>query len=198
MIDSIFGTLIDKSPSHVIMGLNGFRLYVSITVSTYDRMPDKGHKVELLTYLHVREDILHLYGFDREEQRTLFQLLIGVSGIGPRSAMSIMSGATTTEFKHRIINDDVKALTVIPGIGAKTAKRIIIELKEKFIKDESDSIPDLPLTGEDGAKVKDVINALTALGYQQSAARNALARLKQSGDLEGSLEEIIKKALGNM
>ena len=198
MIDSLNGILIRKAPGHAIVDLNGVRFYVSISIGTYERLPEIGKKVELLTYLHVREDILQLYGFERDEQRTLFMLLIGVSGIGPRSAMSIMSGASTEEFKHRIINDDVKALTVIPGIGAKTAKRIIIELKEKFIKDDSNSIPDLPSTGEQGSLVKDALNALASLGYQPSAAKKALSKLKDSGELEGSLENIIKKALTNM
>lgn len=198
MIDSIYGTIVDKTPSNLVIDLHGIRLSLAITVSTYERLPDKGHKAELLTYLHVREDLLQLYGFDNEEQRKLFMLLIGVSGIGPRSAMSIMSGASTEEFKNRIVSDDVKALTVIPGIGTKTAKRIIVELKEKFIKVDTDIIPDLATTELEGSKIKDVINALASLGYSRSAVNRALTQLKNKGELDGSLEEIIKNALRAM
>jgi len=198
MIDSIAGKLHEKSPTKVIVDMNGVRLSLAISISTYERLPEKGKTVELLTYLHVREDILQLYGFSTEDQRTLFTLLTGVSGIGPKSGMSIMSGASTEEFKNRIISDDVKALTIIPGIGAKTAKRIIIELKEKFVNEKSDSIPELSLPGDEGEKVRDALNALIGLGYQQSVANKALTKVKESGELDGSLEEIIKKALSNM
>ena len=120
------------------------------------------------------------------------------SGIGPRSAMNILSGTNPDEFKSRIVAGDVKSLTVIPGIGAKTAKRIIVELKEKFAAD-FDGKDDLGFTDdEDSLMVKDAINALQSLGYKQAQVNKTLKDLEMAGDLSGGLEEIIRKALAKM
>ena len=195
MIDSISGLLIQKNPTYAVVDVGGIRLKVNITISTYERLPSTGSNTELLVYLHVREDILALYGFDHDDQRSMFLLLIGISGIGPRSAMGILSGASIAEFKKRIIAGDVKSLTVIPGIGAKTAKRIIVELKEKFMKTSDDS-----LGFEEGEEsvsqlFKDVVNALISLGYKPNHARKACTDLEKNGELSGELESVIKKAL---
>jgi len=130
MIDSISGLLIQKNPTYAVVDVGGIRLKVNITISTYERLPSTGSNTELLVYLHVREDILALYGFDHDDQRSMFLLLIGISGIGPRSAMGILSGASIAEFKKRIISGDVKSLTVIPGIG-KTYLNLILDEREK-------------------------------------------------------------------
>ncbi len=187
-----------KDPTLAIIDVGGVRLKLSISVNTYERLPSTGGKAELLTYLHVREDVLDLYGFDHQEQRELFLLLINISGIGPRSAMTILSGASTSEFKRRIIAGDVKSLTVIPGIGTKTARRIIIELKEKFVKDTDDDL--ITLTGGESMRdeIRDALDALVSLGYTRAQAHQAIRKLEKSGDLTGSLEEIIKKALIRM
>ena len=147
--------------------------------------------------MHVREDILDLYGFYSEEERDIFIKLINVSGIGPRSAITILSGATPKDFKNRIISEDVKSLTVIPGIGPKTAKRIILELKEKFIGEDVD-ISNLLGAEQTNDEIKDVVQALLSLGYKRGQINEALKKLKENDTLEGSLEEIIKKALTNM
>ncbi|NOZ04658.1 MAG: Holliday junction branch migration protein RuvA [FCB group bacterium] len=198
MIDSVAGILMRKDPTHAIIDVGGVRLKVAISVNTYERLPSTMGKVELLTYLHVREDILDLYGFDHQDQRELFLLLINISGIGPRSAMTILSGASTSEFKRRIIAGDVKSLTVIPGIGTKTARRIIIELKEKFVKDTDDDL--IALTGGESMRdeIRDALDALVSLGYSRAQAQQAIRKLERSGDLTGSLEEIIKRALAKM
>ena len=132
LIDSISGKLFAKNPTEAIVDIGGIRFRIHISVSAYDSLPGQGEPVELLTHLHVKEDILDLYGFKDHAERSLFMNLNTISGIGPRSAMNILSGTNPDEFKSRIIAGDVKSLTVIPGIGAKTAKRIIVELKEKF------------------------------------------------------------------
>ncbi len=198
MIDSITGKLIKKSPAFVVLDVNGVRLRVHISVSTYERLPAVGSQSEVLTYLHVREDILDLYGFSHEEQRDMFMLLIGISGIGPRSAMGILSGASVAEFKKRIIAGDVKSLTVIPGIGTKTAKRIIIELKEKFVteKDEDMSV----IFGRDDVPddMQDAVEALISLGYKRAKAHAAMKKLEKAGELTGTVEILIKKALAKM
>ena len=197
MIDSIFGKLFIKEPTFAVIDMNGARLKISITIATYEKLPSVGSSVELMTYLHVREDILDLYGFYDDTERDVFIKLIGVSGIGPRSAITILSGATPKDFKQRIIAEDVKSLTVIPGIGPKTAKRIILELKEKFVGEDVD-ISNLIGTEQTSDEIKDVVQALLSLGYKRGQINESFKKLKEADELSGSLEEIIKKALSKM
>jgi len=197
MIDSIFGKLIKKEPTFAVIDMNGIRLKISITIATYEKLSSIGTSVELVTYLHVREDILDLYGFNDDTERDVFLKLIGVSGIGPRSAISILSGATPKDFKQRIIAEDVKSLTVIPGIGPKTAKRIILELKEKFVGEDVD-ISNLMGVEKPSDEIKDVVHALLSLGYKRGQINEALKKVKETDKLEGSVEELIKKALSKM
>ena len=193
MIDSIKGKLFYKYPTYVVLDMNGIRLKLSITVATYNELPEKGQDAELLTYLNVREDLLELYGFIDNEQRNMFMMLNKISGIGPRSAMNILSGSNPKEFKKNIIAGDVKSLTVIPGIGPKTAKRIIVELKEKYVDQDDDNL-DFMFVAEDGM-AGDAIIALMSLGYKRRQVNQAIRQLEKAGELEGSIEEIIKKAL---
>ena len=197
MIDSIFGKLIKKEPTFAVADMDGIRLKINISIATFEKLPLIGTSVELMTYLHVREDILDLYGFAEDIERDLFLKLIGVSGIGPRSAITILSGATPQEFKKRIISEDVKSLTVIPGIGSKTAKRIILELKEKFV-DEDVDISNLVGVERLSAEIKDVVQALLSLGYKRGQINEALKKIKKDDEIEGSVEELIKKALTKM
>ncbi len=197
MIDSIFGQLIKKEPTFAVADMDGIRLKINISVATFEKLPQIGESVELMTYLHVREDILDLYGFADDVERDVFKKLIGVSGIGPRSAVTILSGATPQEFKKRIISEDVKSLTVIPGIGPKTAKRIILELKEKFV-DEDVDISNLVGDDKTSNEIKDVVQALLSLGYKRGQINDALKKIKDVDELEGSVEELIKKALTKM
>ncbi len=197
MIDSVLGKLIKKDPTYAIVDINGVRLKIHISVSSFEKLSPNGSSIELLTYLHVREDILDLYGFAEQTERDLFIKLISVSGIGPRSAITILSGATPKEFKQRIISEDVKSLTVIPGIGPKTAKRIILELKEKFVGEDVD-ITNLLGSEVVSDEITDVIQALLALGYRRGQINDALNKLKSGNELTGSIEELIKKALLNM
>ena len=193
MIDSIKGKLFYKYPTYVVLDMNGIRLKLSITVATYNELLEKGQDAELLTYLNVREDLLELYGFIDNEQRNMFMMLNTISGIGPRSAMNILSGSNPKEFKKNIIAGDVKSLTVIPGIGPKTAKRIIVELKEKYVDQDDDNL-DFMFVAEDGM-AGDAIIALMSLGYKRRQVNQAIRQLEKAGELEGSIEEIIKKAL---
>ena len=197
MIDSIFGKLIKKEPTFAVVDMDGIRLKINITIATFEKLSSIGTSVELMTYLHVREDILDLYGFYDETERDVFLKLISVSGIGPRSAISILCGATPKDFKQRIIAEDVKSLTIIPGIGPKTAKRIILELKEKFVGEDVD-ISNLIGTEQTSDEIKDVVQALLSLGYKRGQINESLKKLKEADELDGSLEEIIKKALSKM
>ncbi len=197
MIDSIFGKLIKKEPAFAIVDMDGIRLKINISIATFEKLPLIGKSLELMTYLHVREDILDLYGFAKDIERDLFLKLIGVSGIGPRSAITILSGATPQEFKKRIVSEDVKSLTVIPGIGPKTAKRIILELKEKFVSEDVD-ISNLVGVDKTSDEIKDVVQALLSLGYKRGQINEALKKLKSDNTLDGSVEELIKKVLTKM
>jgi Holliday junction DNA helicase RuvA len=197
MIDSIFGKLIKKEPTFAVVDMNGIRLNISITVATFEKLSAIGKSVELMTYLHVREDILDLYGFADDNERDVFLKLISVSGIGPRSGITILSGATPQDFKKRIIAEDVKSLTVIPGIGPKTAKRIILELKEKFV-DEDVDISNLFGFEKTSDEIKDAVQALLSLGYKRGQINEALKKVKDTDELEGSVEVLIKKALSKM
>ena len=168
LINSINGVLFSKNPTEAVIDIGGIRFKLHITVATYEVLPEKGVSVDILTHLHVKEDILDLYGFKNDDERELFFNLNLISGIGPRSAMNILSGTNPMEFKNRIIEGDVKSLTVIPGIGAKTAKRIIVELKEKFETDVIDK-NDLGLVDNgDNKIIKDASNALQSLGYKSN------------------------------
>ena len=198
LINSINGILFSKSPTEAIIDIGGIRFKIHITVATYEVLPKKGDSVDILTHLHVKEDILDLYGFKDGDERELFFNLNLISGIGPRSAMNILSGTNPMEFKNRIIDGDVKSLTVIPGIGAKTAKRIIVELKEKFETDVIDK-NDLGLVDNgDNKIIKDAANALQSLGYKSNQVNKILNDLESSGELSGGLEEIIRKALAKI
>ena len=196
MIDSIKGTLFHKDPSHVVLDMNGIRLKLSITVATYNGLPEKGNDAELLTYLNVRENLLELYGFGNAEERNMFTMLNTISGIGPRSAMNILSGSNPLEFKKNIIAGDVKSLTIIPGIGTKTAKRIIVELKEKYVDEDDDNL-DFMTSADDGV-ARDAVIALISLGYKRGQVNQAIRSLEAEGELDGSIETIIKKALSKL
>ncbi len=197
MIDSIFGKLVEKSPTVAIVDVGGIRFKLNISVPAYDRLPKIGAEIDLLTYLHVKEDILALYAFTEEDERKLFLLLIAITGIGPRSAMTILSGTNPRDFKNRIIAGDVKSLTNVPGIGPKTAKRIIIELKEKFVTFEDDENLGF-LTDMQSPYLNDAILALMSLGYKRHQCQRALKELEKDGQLSGGLETVLKKALAKM
>jgi len=197
MIDSILGKLIKKDPTYTVIDVKGIRYKLYISVATFEKLPSINESIDILTYLHVREDILALYGFVQEIERDLFLKLINVSGIGPRSAMTILSGASPKDFKTRIISEDVKSLTIIPGIGQKTAKRIILELKEEFVNEDVD-ISNLMGSEKPNDELKDVVQALLSLGYKRIQINDALKKLKETDDLEGSIEELIKKILTKM
>jgi len=195
LIDSIKGTLVKKNPTSVIIDIGGIRLGIPITLATFEKIPDPNHAVELLTYLHVREDIMELYGFYDDHERDVFMQLNSISGIGPRSAMNILSGTNPIEFKKKIIDSDVASLTSIPGIGTKTAKRIIVELKDKFTDQDTGSDLDFLLVSGDKGKIDDVTKVLISLGYKRSAINQVIKKLVTKDGLDDNIEDIIKRAL---
>ena len=198
MIDQIHGMILKKTPNYAVLEAGGVGLKVLSTINTLEAMPAKGKKTLLLTYLHVRDDVLDLYGFQTSKERETFLQLIGISGIGPKLALTILSGISPDKLRNRVIEGDVAAMTAVPGVGAKTAKRIIVELKEKFTKADNDSLGFEELDQTVSGLYRDALNALTALGYKHKHSNQALDKIKQSGELKGELESVIKKALQHL
>ena len=193
MIVSINGILISKTSSDVIIDVNGIGYQCNISTFTYDQLPNKGQKVSLSTYLQITENSHRLYGFIKTEEKTLFKMLIGINGIGPKTVMPILSSARPDDIVSRIISGDVSMLSSLPGIGPKTAKRIIIELKDKLSDYSSDDIPGLV----DNAIVKDTLNALSSLGYSGIQVKRKVDQLlADNPDIQ--IEELIKKTLNEL
>ncbi|MEC7854981.1 MAG: Holliday junction branch migration protein RuvA [Candidatus Neomarinimicrobiota bacterium] len=195
MVNSISGKLVFKDPTVANVEVGGFVFNISISLASYEKLPEVNDNISLLTHLHVKEDILELYGFADETERSLFLNLNKINGIGPRSAMNILSGTTPVEFKQKIIDGDVKSLTSIPGIGAKTAKRIIVELKEVFSVDPnlSDNL------GFENKKenfvIRDAQSALKSLGYKENQISKAISQLQKDSNMPDKLEDVIRKIL---
>ncbi len=195
MIASIRGTLISKSPMEAIVDSNGIGYSVSIPLSTYAALGDINTTVTLLTYLHVREDLLQLYGFSSEEERSIFKLLISLSGIGPRMGQTILSGISVPELRHHIISGNLAALTTIPGVGKKLAERLIVELRDKIGRVDTGGMPP-PSTDSQSQIRSQALLALTSLGYSRPVAEKALfAAVKEADRDDLPVEALIKASL---
>ena len=195
MIDFLSGTLAVKAPTNIVIEINGVGFDLQISLNTFHNLPDEGEKVHLKTYLHVREDILQLYGFSDMEERLIFKGLISVSGVGPKLAQTILSGLKSSELLEAIQQSDLVRLTSISGVGNKTAQRLVIDLKEKFT--QWGLVPES--TGEHKILVlttteKEALMALMSLGYKKPIVEKALAKVRKKGSPD-SVEQIIKQAL---
>lgn len=189
MIGYISGKIISKKPTKIILDVNGVGYLVNISVNTFEKIADK-ETVSLFTYLSVKEDSLDLYGFYTSAEKEMFELLIGVSGIGPKTAQSILSGLQLEDLKEAIKTGNINRLTSAPGIGRKTAERMILELREK-VDGVSESI--------DGTVVStsiknDAIAALVNLGYGQKIADRAVRSVIDKNP-NISIEDLIREAL---
>ena len=195
MIEFVEGLLVEIQPAHavVLCGGMGFRLHIPL--STYTELGTQSEgvkKIRLLTHLHFRENDFELYGFATEAERSLFRLLISVSGIGPRTAIGILSAVQPTEFHRAVLLEDIDRLVAIPGIGRKTAQRLMVELKDKLeaiIPTEEMAT----ITSGDG-RFLEAVNALVALGYTRHIADKAVKE-SLSDQPELPLEELIRQAL---
>ena len=191
MIDQISGKIISINENYVVLAVGGFGIKVNISAAFASKLVNED-LITLVTYLNVREDALDLYGFKNESERNLFLMLISISGIGPKLAVSILSWVEIEELKSNILSGDIKSLTSIPGVGAKTAKRIIIELKDKLSKTTT---TELGFEDNFGSKIsKDVLSALVGLGYSESIAIDAIKRINPANS-DKSIESLIKEAL---
>ena len=192
MIAQISGILIQKNPTEIVVDCAGVGYQLFVSVTTSNKLQDAGSKVTLKTLLVHREDAMQLYGFYDDTEREVFKLLISISGIGPKSALAILSSITISELKQSIISNNLLLLQKMPGIGKKTAERLVIELKDKIIKiDTEDTEVD-----NYNALVQEAITALVVLGYNRSIAEKAVKKsLTVSENTNISLEEIIRLSL---
>ena len=191
MIDQISGKIISINDNYVVLEVGGLGIKVNISANFASKLVNED-LITLVTYLNVREDALDLYGFKNDSERNLFLMLISISGIGPKLAVSILSGVELDELKSNIISGDIKSLTSIPGVGAKTAKRIIIELKDKLSKTTT---TELGFEDDFASKIsKDVLSALVGLGYSESRATEVIKRINPAKSNK-SIESLIKESL---
>ena len=191
MIDQISGKIISINDNYVVLEVGGLGIKVNISANFASKLVNED-LITLVTYLNVREDALDLYGFKNDSERNLFLMLISISGIGPKLAVSILSGVELNELKSNILSGDIKSLTSIPGVGAKTAKRIIIELKDKLSKTTT---TELGFEDDFASKIsKDVLSALVGLGYSESMATEVIKRINPAKSNK-SIESLIKESL---
>ena len=192
MISQICGRLAHKSPEEIIIDCNGVGYGVRVPLSTFYELPDIGEEVVLRVHTHVREDILSLYGFATPKEKELFCLLIGVSGVGPRLAINVLSGIATHDLERALQEGDLLSLTHIPGVGRKTAERMLVELKDKVSAPGAGVATGIPM--RDGM-VKDALSALVNLGYQKGIAEEAVRDCVRQRGEELSLEKLLKESL---
>jgi Holliday junction DNA helicase RuvA len=198
MITFLEGTLVEKHPTRAVLNVGGVGYEVFIPLSSYDRLPAVNQTCRILTHDHVREDTHVLFGFMSDAERRMFLLLMTISGIGPKLAISALSGLSVRELKRAIIEGDVKRLSSISGIGKKTAERLVVELKDKFDAGEAlEAVAGPAETPGDNLKARDAILALIALGYkQEQAGKMVMEVVRRTAGQDLSVEEIIKHALG--
>ena len=192
MIARIEGRLLDKTPEAIVLDVGGVGYELRVPLSTFVELPDEGKTVRLRVHTHVREDVLQLYGFRSDAERTTFRLLLGISGVGPRLALAILSGIPVTRLVAAVRGGDHAALCGVPGVGNKTAQRILVELKDKVDGLEADERA--PLDDVEEATVSALVN----LGYPRSQAervvRGALERLPAAPSLEDLVREALRAA----
>lgn len=197
MIAFLRGKLVEALPTQAIVEVNGLAYEVLIPLSSYDKLPQPGQEVKLLTHLAIREDAHVLYGFMSTPERELFRLLINtVSGIGPKIALNILSGISVTAFRGAVANGDVKALSQVSGVGKKTAERIVVELKDKVGAAGAweAASAQRALSAED-QRLNDAILALLALGYKQLDAHDMVRNAQSALGAQATVEELVRACL---
>ena len=194
MIAYLKGKLTHKEPTHVIIEVNGIGYHVHISLNTYSEIKDR-EDIRLSTYLQIREDAHVLFGFSSESEKSMFQNLISVNGVGPSTALVVLSYLPTAELKSAILREDAATLQAVKGIGGKTAQRLILELKDKIKKEGGDENSDTAPTYN--KMRQEALSALMTLGIAKLAAEKSVDTvLKKSGNTP-TLEELVKQALKN-
>lgn len=193
MIAHLRGRILEKHPTHLILEAAGVGYEVAISIPSFSGLPAEGAEVSLYIHTHVREDVLALYGFLRREEKQLFERLIGVSGIGPRLAMTVLSGIAPDALVSALRGNDLTALTRIPGVGKKTAERMVLELRDKL-----EGLTAAPSPAPASRMEEDVISALVNLGYQRSSAEAAAKKAISKIGAGGSFEQAFRETMGLM
>lgn len=197
MIAQLKGILSYKSPEYIVIDVHGVGYGLFVTLNTFYKLPELGGETSLLTYTHVREDTLQLYGFLSEDEKLLFQQLIAISKIGPKLARNILSKLSVDDLKSAIVQADSGLINAIPGVGEKTAKRLILELKDKIsFTDTPEPVFSLETsTGDKESLFSDAVSALINLGYPKNKAERAVRACLSSGESFRSLSSVIKCSL---
>ena len=200
MIAYIKGTLEIKTKGYVVIEVNGIGYKIFMAENAIEKLGTIGEKVQVHTYMRVREDDISLYGFLTNEELRMFELLLGVGGIGAKGALAILSNITPSKFALAVISNDIAILKKIPGIGPKTAQRVILELKDKLKKEQQvtsetseEEISSFSQVVAEDEKMTEAVSALQVLGYSRKEIANALEKLDLS---TLSVEDIIRKSLG--
>jgi len=197
MITFLHGKLVEALPTRIVVDMNGVGYEVLIPLSSFDKLPQPGHDVKLLTQLIVREDAHVLYGFATAAERDLFRLLVNsVSGIGPKTALNILSGMNSVTFRGAVANGDVKSLSQISGVGKKTAERIVVELRDKIGAAGAweASSAQRALSPAD-QKINDAVLALMALGFKQADAHDSVRQAQAALGAQATTEELVRACL---
>ncbi|MGM0535472.1 MAG: Holliday junction branch migration protein RuvA [Pseudomonadota bacterium] len=201
MIGRLRGTLLEKQPPWMVVDVAGVGYELEASMTTLVAIPGIGEPVSLYTHLTIRDDAHLLYGFAREQERSLFRALIKVNGIGPRLALGILSGMDEEAFVRCVMDDDIKALTRLPGVGRKTAERLVIEMRDRFPHwEQSGEMPVSPHDGAGGAAspadpVADAEAALVSLGYKPAEAARMLTGLEETGSTEAMIKAALTRRL---
>lgn len=195
MYHYLSGRLVEKTAASVVLEAGGIGYGIQIPLSTFTSLPELGQTVKILTHFVVREDAHILFGFYTEEERQIFRLLLSVSGVGPKTALTVLSGIALSELKRAIIDGDLVVLTGVPGIGRKTAERLVVELREKIVLDDAKAP-----RGEKAAAgtpvEEDSLRALMELGYRKQNAQEAIRKaVKQLEGSKFSVPDLIRASL---
>ena len=197
MITFLHGKVVEAIPTHVTVDVNGVGYEALIPLSSFDKLPLPGQSIRLLTQLVVREDAHTLYGFMTSEERDLFRLLVHtVSGIGPKTALNVLSGISVTAFRGAVANGDIKSLSKISGVGKKTAERIVVELKDKIgMAGAWEAASAKHGLSADEQRINDAVLALVALGFKQIEAHDSVRAAQAVLGPQATVEELVRVCL---
>ena len=194
MITQLQGKLVEKNPTNVVIDCNGVGYFVNISLNTYAALPE-GEAIKLYTYLQIKEDAHTLYGFLTKAEREVFILLISVSGVGAGTARTMLSSLTAAQVRNAIVNGEVATIQSVKGIGAKTAQRVVLDLKDKMLKLQD--FADAPISAVSTHK-EEALAALEVLGFMRKQAEKVVDKIVQVAPESLSVEDIIKQALKSL
>ncbi|MCD8217456.1 MAG: Holliday junction branch migration protein RuvA [Clostridiales bacterium] len=195
----IKGTLEEVREDYIVVENNGIGYQISVPMRILEELPGRGAEVKIYTYLYVREDIFSLFGFSTQDELAMFRLLLGVSGIGPKGALAILSALSVNEIRFAVVSEDIKTISKAPGVGKKSAQRLIIELKDKIhLEDAYETAENVVDVIPETTQIvrKEAMEALVALGYSGAEAAGVLSGIEISDDSD--VETVLKTALKNM